>query len=148
MVIEHATQPSPRARDGPCRALGVPERYADYHVYVDTPSGGGMIVHTPSTRAVSTALAALHAAGGNPLIYGPRGCGKSLAVRRLLQARALNVPTSPAEVRLVKPVCSPYLGPYPGPYLGPYPGLYLGPYLAPYLGRYLSAIHAPSRLPL
>ena len=98
--MEHARPPAPRGAppSGPCRALGVPDRYADYHVSADAPSRGGLVVHTPSTRAVAAALRALHAAGGSALVYGPRGGGKTFVVQQLLGERAANVPTSPAQV--------------------------------------------------
>ena len=95
--MDHAARTS--VRGASTSTLGVPDRYQDLHVVADLSSAGNLEFHTPSTRTVALVLALVHTAGANPLLLGPRGCGKSLTVSRMLQQRSQNVPSTPAGVR-------------------------------------------------
>ena len=96
--MEHAADISPRGVVKHC--FGVSDRYHDYHVSTEVNSTGNLVFNTPNTRSVMNALRLLHSSGANPLLLGPRGCGKSFIVSRMLLDRSRNVPSTPAQVRL------------------------------------------------
>ena len=98
LTMEHAADISPRGVVKHC--FGVSDRYHDYHVSAEVNSTGNLVFNTPNTRSVMNALRLLHSSGANPLLLGPRGCGKSFIVSRMLLDRSRNVPSTPAQVRL------------------------------------------------
>ena len=98
LTMEHAADVSPRGVVKHC--FGVSDRYQDYNVSTEVVSTGNLVFNTPNTRSVMSILRLLHASGANPLLLGPRGCGKSFIISRMLSDRSRNVPSTPAQVRL------------------------------------------------
>ena len=101
-VIQQAKQ---MLRGEVIQSKGIPDRLEDSHFYAEITSKPGLFsenstltFHSPTTRAVRTASLLVHSSGGNVMLFGPSGSGKSFLINSLLEEISGDT-SSPLQMR-------------------------------------------------